>query len=71
MERIEAIRGKVAAGDFEYSSHAVDQSILRRISVDELKQAIGGGEIIEDYPLDKYGPSCLLLGFTLSGTADG
>ena len=25
-----------------------------------------GGEVIEDYPHDKYGPSCLVLGFTLS-----
>ena len=24
-------------------------------------------EIIEDYPNDKYGPSCLLLGFTQAG----
>jgi len=27
----------------------------------------GGGEIIEDYPDDKYGPSCLILGFTNAG----
>ena len=24
-------------------------------------------EIIEEYPLDRYGPSCLLLGFTETG----
>jgi hypothetical protein len=27
----------------------------------------GGSEIIEDYPEDKYGPSCLILGFTKTG----
>ena len=30
---IEEIRAKVAAGAFEYSRHAVDQSILRSISI--------------------------------------
>jgi len=24
------------------------------------------GEVIEEYPDDKYGPSCLIFGFTLS-----
>ena len=37
---------------------------MRRISVRELIDAIGNGEIIEDYPEDKYGSSCLVLGFT-------
>ena len=61
---IEEIRQKIAQGQFEFSRHAVDQSIIRRISVRELRQAIATGEIIEDYPDDKYGPSCLVLGFT-------
>lgn len=26
-------------------------------------------EVIEDYPGDKYGPSCLILGFTKAGRA--
>ncbi len=64
---IEEIRAKVQAGEFEFSKHAVDQSILRRISVQELREAIASGEIIEDYPEDKYGPSCLVLGFTQAG----
>ena len=61
---IEKIRQKIAQGQFEYSRHAVDQSIIRRISVRELREAIATGEIIEDYPDDKYGPSCLVFGLT-------
>ncbi len=64
---IEEIRTKIQAGPFEFSKHAVDQSILRQISVQELREAIASGEIIEDYPEDKYGPSCLVLGFTRAG----
>lgn len=66
---IEQIREKIIRGEFEFSKHAVDQSILRHISVQELREAIGDGEIIEDYPMDKYGPSCLILGFTQVGRA--
>jgi len=64
---IEQIRAKIQAGRFEFSRHAVDQSVLRQISVQELREAIANGEIIEDYPEDKYGPSCLVLGFTRMG----
>jgi hypothetical protein len=64
---IEEIRTKIQAGQFEFSKHAVDQSILRQISVQELREAIANGEVIEDYPEDKYGPSCLILGFTQAG----
>jgi anti-sigma28 factor (negative regulator of flagellin synthesis) len=64
---IEQIRAKIRAGQFEFSKHAVDQSVLRQISVQDLREAIANGEIIEDYPEDKYGPSCLVLGFTRAG----
>jgi len=63
---IEEIREKIAKRDYEYSQHAVDQSILRHISIKELQEVIAIGEIIEDYPDDKYGPSCLIFGFTKS-----
>src|SRR2546430_17637580 len=66
MAIIDDIREKIAAGQFEFSQHAVDQSIVRHISVQELREAIAIGEIIEDYPNDKYGPSCLVFGFTLT-----
>jgi len=61
---IDEIREKIAASVFEFSKHAVDQSILRSISVQEVREAIRVGEIIEDYPNDKYGPSCLIFGMT-------
>ncbi len=61
---IDDIRAKIASAKFEFSKHAVDQSILRKISVQEVREAIAVGEIIEDYPSDKYGPSCLVLGYT-------
>src|SRR5829696_5393410 len=64
---IEEIREKISAGQFEFSKHAVDQSIVRRITVQEIHEAIVTGEIIEDYPDDKYGPSCLVLGHTQGG----
>ncbi len=63
----EAIRNKIAEDEFEFSKHAVDQSILRKIRVHEIKEAIVNSELIEDYPQDKYGPSCLISGKTQLG----
>jgi len=64
MTLIEEIQAKFARDEFEFSKHAVDQALLREISVQEIREAVSVGEIIEDYPQDKYGPSCLLVGFT-------
>jgi hypothetical protein len=60
------LRSKIANGQFEFSQHAVDQTIIRHITVQEMREAVANSQIVEDYPDDKYGPSCLLLGFTLS-----
>jgi hypothetical protein len=62
MALIQEIRAKIKKRHYEYSKHAVDQSIIRDISVAELEDAVAGkSEVIEDYPEDKYGPSCLIL----------
>ncbi len=61
---IEEIRKKTELEQFEFSKHAVDQSIIRRISVQEVREALANGEVIEEYPEDKYGPSCLIFGMT-------
>ena len=64
---IDAIRSKVDDDLFEFSKHAVDQSILRNISLDEFRESIANATVIEDYPNDKYGPSCLVFGLTKNG----
>ena len=47
---IEEIRRKILERHYEFSRHAVDQSILRGIRVAEVEQAMAGPcELIEDY----------------------
>lgn len=68
MGMLEEIQAKILRREYEFSKHAVDQSIVRGISVVEVEEAISGRiEVVEDYPDDKYGPSCLILGFTKAG----
>ena len=68
MIEIAKIVAKIKGGEYEFSKHAVDQSIVRDISVSEMEQAIlENALIIENYPNDKYGPSCLILGYTQNG----
>ena len=65
MGILDEVKGKILLRKYEFSKHAVDQSIIREISVGEMEEALlGRSEIIEDYPEDKYGPSFLLFGFT-------
>ena len=40
------------------------KSSLRQIRVQDIREAIANGQVIEDYPNDKYGPSCLIYSFT-------
>ena len=68
MALLDDIRNKILARQYEFSKHAVDQAIVRGIRVAEMEEAISNRtEVIEDYPEDKYGPSCLILGFTNAG----
>jgi len=68
MGTLDEIRDRILRRQYEWSRHAVDQSVIRDISVGEVEEAIRNrSEVIEDYPDDKYGPSCLILGFTNTG----
>lgn len=67
MTQLERIAAKIKNKEYEFSRHALDQSIIRDIGIPEMEQAIlENAVIIEDYPDDKYGPSCLILGYTKS-----
>ncbi|MEW6037811.1 MAG: DUF4258 domain-containing protein [Pseudomonadota bacterium] len=68
MALINEISAKIRQRRYEFSKHALDQSIIRKISVAELEEAMtGDAEVIEQYPDDKFGPSCLILGYTKAG----
>jgi hypothetical protein len=65
--KLTRIAGRVTAGDHRYTVHAARQVVLRQVTDAELREALGNGEIIEDYPNHHYGPCCLILGRTRSG----
>jgi Domain of unknown function (DUF4258) len=67
VKKIEEIRDQLQAGQFEFSRHAFRRTVERNISEQEIREVGENVIIIEDYPEDKYSPSCLLLGFTRSG----
>ena len=64
---IKLIREKIHTGDYYWRQHAIERSIERNIAESEVAEAILSGEIIEEYPDDKYGPSCLIFGRTSRG----
>ena len=64
MKTLGGIRRQLASGEFEFSRHAFKRAVERNISELEIRQAGAKAMLIEDYPDDKYSPSCLLLGFT-------
>jgi hypothetical protein len=65
---IDEIRQKIAIGQYEYPKHAVNKTIKRGIAVNEIAEAIASRSmIIEDYPDEKSGPSCLIFGITEAG----
>ena len=67
MKTLVQIRLQLRQGQFEFSRHAFRRAIERDISDQEIIQTGTNVTIIEDYPEDKYAPSCLLLGFTDAG----
>jgi hypothetical protein len=64
---IERIKKQVEAENYRFTIHGFERCVERHISPNEVKYAMLSGEVIEDYPEDKYGPSCLIYGVTKEG----
>ena len=64
---ISELKSKIDTGEYRYSDHAVKKMISRSIGRLEVEETIISGEIIEEYPDDKYSPSCLVYGKTKAG----
>jgi len=59
---LDEIRAGITTGNYRFSDHAVKRMIRRSIDRIEVEEEILTGEIIEEYPDDKYSPSCLVYG---------
>lgn len=64
MKSLLEIQQQLQVGSFEFTRHAFKRAIERNVSEQEIRELGENAEVIEDYPDDKYSPSCLLLGFT-------
>lgn len=67
-ENIEKIKERIKTKTYSVRVHALERQIERSISETEIEEAILNGEIIEEYPKDKYSPSCLILGYNKKGS---
>ncbi|MCK4420423.1 DUF4258 domain-containing protein [candidate division WOR-3 bacterium] len=60
---IEAIRANMV----RITDHADEEAQTDKLSFDEIFYSVFQGEIIEDYPIDKPYPGCLIYGQTFRG----
>jgi len=60
---VEAIKSKVRDGTWLISAHADQEAADENIDIAEIRDAILGGQILEQYADTGRGPSCLLVGF--------
>jgi len=49
-----------------FKKHSIIRMYERKLLVDEVKEILLSGEIIENYPDDRPLPSCLIMGYTSS-----
>ncbi len=60
--RLAVIRKRIESGAYVISFTHTEKLRRRRIGAHDIEEAIQNGEVIEDYPGDPRGPSCLILG---------
>ncbi|MBI3952060.1 MAG: DUF4258 domain-containing protein [Acidobacteria bacterium] len=60
---IEFIRQSAALGRYELSLHADDERLEEGLTVNHIEETLRSAELLEDYPDDPRGHSCLVLGY--------
>lgn len=66
---LEIIHASIKEKDYYFTLHAGNRMTERHISVKEVEEALlsDNAEVIEEYPEDPRGSSCLVLGITKGG----
>lgn len=64
---IQWIKEQVERGNYQLKLHAVERASIRGIGPLEIKEALLSGEMVEEYPANKRGSSCLVYGRTQVG----
>ena len=62
------IQDSVREDKYRFTVYALERLIERDINPNQVQEAILFGKIIEDYPEDKYGHSCLVCGWCSQNT---
>ena len=61
------IKSTIRDNGIVLSLHAYEEAFAEDISVDDIKEALLNGTIIEDYATHRRGPCCLVYGQTDAG----
>ena len=64
---LDQIKRTIRDQAIKLSLHAYEEAFAERISVDEIREALLNGTIVEDYATHKRGPCCLVHGQTDTG----
>jgi len=64
---INNIRDQIRSKKYTISFSHTEKVRLRKIALDEIESAIFSGSIIEPYPYDLRGASCLIMGYSNQG----
>jgi uncharacterized protein DUF4258 len=60
---VDEIHRLVRTGRYEVSIHAQQERLAEDLDIREIEEALGNGEILEEYPDDPRGESCLVCGY--------
>jgi hypothetical protein len=64
---LDFVRSEIKNQSYEITLHADEERIADELMISELEFVLVSGMILEHYPGDKRGESCLVLGFSPEG----